>query len=220
MDHSMAGHPRKITQANPIDLWEKVFADPRDKEAFDAITQRGVPEEELKMAVRNVWMATSFPRKYRVFRDRKGMESYLQRLFKRIDDFAEEIQKLHKDRLFRPKEWSSNFIAMNDVPPGPSCVLMQRDLSELPNLLRLQARYLRFQLRTIQKALAYRSHQHSETKATLELLDLVRNKTGRPLYSQVADLLTAAYQAFGIQKTVLPETLAIRYERKKRRKPE
>ena len=85
----MAGHPRKITQANPIDLWEKVFADPRDKEAFDAITQRGVPEEELKMAVRNVWMATSFPRKYRVFRDRKGMESYLRRLFKRIDDFAD-----------------------------------------------------------------------------------------------------------------------------------
>src|SRR5882724_8752871 len=163
MDHSMAGHPRKITQANPIDLWEKVFADPRDKEAFDAITQRGVPEEELKMAVRNVWIATSFPRRIDIFHRRRGAQSRMRRLFKRIEEFAKEIQRLHEDHLFNPKVWGSNFNLINEIPPGPSRVLMERDLCELPNMLRLQAKYLQFQFTTIQKALAYRSHQHSET---------------------------------------------------------
>jgi len=207
---------QKVPKArNPIDLWGMILTDPIAKSAFDKITHHGIGDEQLRNAVNKILMASNFPRRLPIFR-RKGIESYVRRLITRLSDFANEIEAVHKERALNPESWGFYFIS--GIPESHDN--LQRDLCELPNILRLQSAYLEFQFETAGKAAQFRRQKNSETKATLELLELIRNTARRPLYPQIANILSAAFVAFGSPRAVQPDTLFTLYTRSRpRRRP-
>jgi len=90
-------------------------------------------------------------------------------------------------------------------------------LADLPNLLRLYADFIEVVDRFVAHH-APRGAALMEAMMPLELAELVKEQTGSHRWSEVATLLTAAYQANGCNATVDPRALKMQYSRRSRQK--
>jgi hypothetical protein len=153
------------------------------------------------------------------------------RLYKKI---ADEIEKIGSCPYYRVDRW---FAQLSPKPWGRRDLVeaaktsesarIYGDLLRLPEILRRYARFLEIASVSIREAFhtSVQKPTSSSTKATTELTEYIKDAgRGRNRLTDLATLLTATYEAFGIRHSkkpssegVNPETLRRQVDRNKRR---
>jgi hypothetical protein len=120
---------------------------------------------------------------------------------KRLEDIAAEIQAFNRHQLIRPDVW----IKARDLPP-----FVSDSFSNLPQLLRIYATYLRYHFDYLTRSMRAPRGQVLDT-----LLKLVRRETGQAMYTEVSEILTAtAAQTRSLTDAdFTPDSLKIRWQR-------
>ena len=108
------------------------------------------------------------------------------------------------------------------VPAALARSVLQRHadipkLADLPGLLRFYADYMD----AVVKLTAHHSSKAPaflDAAMPLELIEAVKQATGKPHYDEIATLLTAANHALGLNKIIDPRNLREQYSRRSRKK--
>jgi hypothetical protein len=132
-----------------------------------------------------------------LYKTRKSLSAFPTRL----EDMANEIQRLNRHDLISPNIW------MNTRKlPG----LLGESFSKLPVLLRCYADYLRSQFTSMDQSM------RSPYGQVLDLLlELVRRETGRAMYTEISGILTVTANIAGSSRETdfSQDSLKIRWQR-------
>ena len=186
----------------------KSYSDLVENEAVKKLIHRGVPKDPLLLLARMI-PDTSNQRLELV----PGIEERtLRRLPDRVKALADTIQRVNES------PWLANDglrrLALATKPrnslPEASRTKTAEELifAGIPRALRSYATHLRAWINSDHPVGSYGKERiRMQTLLTLKLLNLVRDSTGRPHYSEVATLLEAAYSASGKPKTIPADDL-------------
>jgi hypothetical protein len=190
-------------------------------QAFNELTKAGVVDREELLRLLFAIPDASDTRLPLV----EGMsDKRLSSLLDRIRDWADTIEKVNKSQFLRPSvllqlvpetenlHWLTPLNLLCSDPEWAKH--SSENFERLPRILRLYADYLR-----VWTALLTGRRQQNpglkwslrgfkpRTILLLKLMKLVEDSTGHPCERQVATLVTAAYQAVGLDKSVSEDGL-------------
>ena len=207
----------KLLQASQsgTPIWETVLRHPGSKRAFAKLENAGVRPSEFKQRLSRYLSASLISRWAIKWKAKSGKELHTLRRFpKRLRSMADEIEGVHAHDLLDPSKWMP--ILYENRAAKAKIEACSRDLHVLPDTLRFEADWLAAFLPIMRDAQRHRkAHgRNLRDQALFELLDYVRNTTGKALYGPLADLLTAALAVIGKDEAFDEDRLKVFYNRR------
>jgi hypothetical protein len=197
-----------------VDFLEGYY--PGAEEAFKALVDRGVDGNKLKSLLWSNLLVVVHHGKGAISRPLVLPRHIVRRLPKRLQNLARIIEKLTESPEFSPGIWGPPLGLLDYLPKKEARekAVEYSELINLPDRLRLFARYLEAQFRVL-RSQARRSRYIVVGRHRFNLVDFVHRSTKKFFYNHIADLLTAACYAAGKSELVTETQLKMLYHRNK-----
>jgi hypothetical protein len=141
----------------------------------------------------------------------------LRYLPSRLESMAEQIQRLNEHPMLRPDVWIGSRGGLSESQKET----FGKWLPRLPFLLQLYAAFLKSHSKSLNRYVwQHANRARPQAEMLSALLGIIRQETGRPMWTDLSNVLNAAAGIAGTGETFDPERLKqLDYRKRRKAKP-